>query len=120
MAPTASQPLTQAPLFEQIEQMRSADARDDLFDEAVAIVQEHGRGSVSLLQRKLRIGYGRAARLVDQLEAAGILGPDQGASRGRDFLTPRQENSPAASIPGNTKVTGKNDDEDAGRPQIWM
>ena len=98
--PAVSQePLSQPPLFEQIEQMRAADARDELFDEAVKIVQENGRGSVNLLQRRLRIGYSRAARLVDQLESAGVLGPDLGAGRGREYLTatdkravaPRQE-----------------------------
>ncbi|MFO7633024.1 MAG: DNA translocase FtsK, partial [Caldilinea sp.] len=78
--------LSQPPLFEQIDQLRAVDARDELFDMAVAIVREHGRGSVNLLQRKLRIGYTRSARLVDQLYEAGILGPDQGGTRGRDYL----------------------------------
>jgi S-DNA-T family DNA segregation ATPase FtsK/SpoIIIE len=78
--------MSQAPLFEQIEQLRAAEARDELFYVAVNIVREHGRGSVNLLQRKLRIGYTRAARLVDQLHEAGILGPDLGGTRGRDYL----------------------------------
>jgi S-DNA-T family DNA segregation ATPase FtsK/SpoIIIE len=57
--------------------------RDPLFkDAAVACVQNQG-GSTSLLQRKLGIGYGRAARLMDQLEEAGILGPQNG-SKPRD------------------------------------
>ena len=81
-----SNSMSQPPLFEQIEQMRAADARDELFDAAVAIVREHGRGSVNLLQRRLRIGYTRAARLVDQLHEAGVLGPDLGAGRGREYL----------------------------------
>ncbi len=75
--------LRQAPLFEQIEAMKTAEGRDDLFDEAVRVVKESGRGSVSLLQRRLRIGYNRAGRIIDQLEEAGLLGPDQGGSMGR-------------------------------------
>ncbi len=79
-------PMSQPPLFEQIEQMRAVDARDELFGAALTIVREHGRGSVNLLQRKLRVGYTRAARLVEQLYEAGILGPDLGAGRGREYL----------------------------------
>ena len=78
-------PLRHPPLFEQIEQMRAVDARDELFGAALTIVREHGRGSVNLLQRKLRVGYTRAARLVEQLYEAGILGPDLGAGRGREL-----------------------------------
>jgi S-DNA-T family DNA segregation ATPase FtsK/SpoIIIE len=59
--------------------------RDSLFREAAEICIQHQGGSTSLLQRKLRIGYGRAARIIDQLHAAGILGPPDG-SRPRDVL----------------------------------
>ncbi len=58
--------------------------RDELFDEAVQVVNEAGRGSVTILQRKLRVGFNRASRLVGQLEAAGVLGPDRGRSQGRE------------------------------------
>ena len=59
--------------------------RDTLFREAAeACIQNQG-GSTSLLQRKLRIGYGRAARVIDQLHAAGILGPPDG-SKPREVL----------------------------------
>ena len=88
------------PLFDQIEQIKAVDARDDLFGEAVAAVQEAGRGSTTLLQRKLRIGYSRASRLVEQLEQAGILGPDQGGNAGRPVLQGgRATQSPAAHQP---------------------
>ncbi|MEM7131276.1 MAG: DNA translocase FtsK 4TM domain-containing protein [Chloroflexota bacterium] len=73
-------------LFDEVEEMRTEESRDGLFDFAVELVMEEGRGSTSLLQRKLRIGYNRASRLVDQLEEAGILGPDQGGSQGRPVL----------------------------------
>ena len=54
--------------------------RDRLFDEAVAVIQEHDRASASLLQRRLRIGYARAARIVDQLEASGYIGAFDGSN----------------------------------------
>lgn len=59
--------------------------RDELFDQAALIVLEAKQASVSLLQRRLRIGYTRAARLIDSLEAAGIIGPYEG-SKPRDVL----------------------------------
>src|SRR5437762_2261591 len=49
--------------------------RDKLFREAAEVVIQHQQGSTSLLQRRLKVGYGRAARIIDQLHAAGILGP---------------------------------------------
>lgn len=62
--------------------------RDELFDEAVAIVLETGQASTSNLQRRLRLGYARAARIIDQMEAAGMIGPAQGA-KPRDILIDR-------------------------------
>lgn len=53
--------------------------RDELFEEAARIIVRHQQGSVSLLQRRLSVGYSRAARLVDQLEDAGIVGPFDGS-----------------------------------------
>ncbi len=53
--------------------------RDPLFDEAREVVLRYRQGSTSLLQRKLRVGYSRAARLIDQLEQAGIVGPPDGS-----------------------------------------
>jgi DNA segregation ATPase FtsK/SpoIIIE, S-DNA-T family len=58
---------------------------DDLFRQAAEVCIQHEQGSTSLLQRRLRIGYGRAARIVDQLEHAGVLGPPDG-SKPRDVL----------------------------------
>jgi S-DNA-T family DNA segregation ATPase FtsK/SpoIIIE len=59
--------------------------RDELFDEAARIIVRHQQGSVSLLQRRLKVGYSRAARLVDELEAAGVVGPFDG-SKAREVL----------------------------------
>jgi S-DNA-T family DNA segregation ATPase FtsK/SpoIIIE len=62
-----------------------AGGRDPLFAEAARLVVRHQQGSVSLLQRRLKIGYSRAARIMDELEAAGIVGPADG-SRARQVL----------------------------------
>ncbi len=61
------------------------DIDDDLFEEAKALVIQSGKASASLLQRRLRVGYARAARLLDLLEQAGIIGPSDGA-KPRDIL----------------------------------
>jgi len=63
----------------------SADERDSMFEEAARIVVIHQQGSASLLQRKLKLGYNRAGRLIDQLEDAGIIGPFEG-SKARQVL----------------------------------
>jgi S-DNA-T family DNA segregation ATPase FtsK/SpoIIIE len=52
---------------------------DELLDEAIAIVKEAQKASASLLQRRLKVGYARAARLLDLMEAAGLIGPGDGA-----------------------------------------
>ena len=64
---------------EQVDVNAGANMRDDLFDEAVRLVCEHQQASTSFLQRRLKVGYSRAARLMDELEAAGIVGPIEGA-----------------------------------------
>lgn len=53
--------------------------RDELFDEAVRVVLETKRGSVSLLQRRLGVGYARASRIIEMMAAAGILGEYKGS-----------------------------------------
>ena len=58
---------------------------DELFKEAVGLVITHQQGSISLLQRRLKVGYARAARLIDQMEQAGIVGPFTG-SKAREVL----------------------------------
>ena len=63
----------------------SSEDRDDLFADAARVIVRSQQGSVSLLQRKLSVGYTRAARLVDQLEDAGIVGPFEG-SKAREVL----------------------------------
>ena len=61
--------------------------RDPLFEEAARLVVSHQQGSTSLIQRKLQIGYNRAGRIIDQLEAAGIVGPFEGSKAREVFYS---------------------------------
>lgn len=75
-------PLKQAPLWEDMQKVEG----DPLFEEAVGIVRKEGRASVSMLQRRLRIGYTRASRIVDMMEDKKIVGPPEGATQMRPVL----------------------------------
>ncbi|MGC8855559.1 MAG: DNA translocase FtsK, partial [Anaerolineae bacterium] len=75
-------PLKQQPLWEDMEVFEG----DPLLSEAIDLVRREGRASVSMLQRRLRIGYTRAARLIDQMEEKGIVGPPEGATQIRQVL----------------------------------
>jgi S-DNA-T family DNA segregation ATPase FtsK/SpoIIIE len=59
---------------------------DDLFKDAVQVVCQYNKASSSLLQRRLSIGYARAARIMDELEAAGVVSPSEGGSKAREVL----------------------------------
>ena len=63
------------------------DDLDSLFEDAAEIIVNHQQGSASLLQRKLKLGYNRAGRIIDQLEATGLIGPHRG-SKAREVLIP--------------------------------
>jgi S-DNA-T family DNA segregation ATPase FtsK/SpoIIIE len=63
---------------------------DPMFEEAARVIVRHQQGSVSLLQRRLKLGYSRAARIVDQLEQAGIVGPSEG-SKAREVIVENEE-----------------------------
>jgi S-DNA-T family DNA segregation ATPase FtsK/SpoIIIE len=63
---------------------------DPMFEEAARVIVRHQQGSVSLLQRRLKLGYSRAARIVDQLEEAGIVGPSEG-SKAREVIVENEE-----------------------------
>jgi S-DNA-T family DNA segregation ATPase FtsK/SpoIIIE len=90
---------TQASLFDEPSLARKssqtgASSEDDLLPQAIEVVKQNRRASVSLLQRKLRIGYSRAARLMELLEEKGFVGPDEGPTKGRSV---REPGSPSAS-----------------------
>ncbi|MBI5077157.1 DNA translocase FtsK [Candidatus Falkowbacteria bacterium] len=80
---------------------------DELFEEARNVVVRSGKASASLLQRRLRVGYARAARLIDLLEDAGIVGPAEGA-KPRDILIDRVE----ALTMENQEEVGTSDEEE--------
>ena len=65
----------------------SPSERDSMFEEAAKLIVMHQQGSTSLIQRKLKLGYNRAGRIIDQLEAAGVVGPFEG-SKAREVLLP--------------------------------
>jgi DNA segregation ATPase FtsK/SpoIIIE, S-DNA-T family len=75
-------------------------ARDDLYESAIEIIVREGRGSVSLLQRALGIGYGRAARLVDYMAEDGIVGVYNGSSAREVLLTPDEWQAMRSRIQG--------------------
>jgi S-DNA-T family DNA segregation ATPase FtsK/SpoIIIE len=71
--------------IERTTEAAEVDERDDLFDEAVRFVVQSGQASTSMLQRRFRIGFSRAGRLVDVMERDGIIGPADG-SKPREIL----------------------------------
>ncbi len=90
------------PVFDQnlggISAGSGSDDDDDLYEEAREIVIQAGKASTSYIQRKLRVGYARAARLIDMLEERGVIGPGDGA-KPREVLT---SSNAAASAPSNS------------------
>jgi S-DNA-T family DNA segregation ATPase FtsK/SpoIIIE len=82
--PAADVPLKQTAMFED---MAPEDTGGDpLLPEAIDLVRKEGRASVSMLQRRMRIGYTRAARIVDMMEDKGIVGPPEGTTQMRQVL----------------------------------
>jgi S-DNA-T family DNA segregation ATPase FtsK/SpoIIIE len=77
---------TEAPPWEKLLTEPDENEDEGLIEQATAIVRQSQRASASLLQRRLRIGYPRAARLLDQLEDMGVVGPSQGGGKERDVL----------------------------------
>lgn len=73
------------------QEKRNYDDKDSMFDEAVKLVQETGKASSSLIQRRLKLGYARSARLLDQLEQNGIVGPANGANPRRILIPYKDE-----------------------------
>jgi S-DNA-T family DNA segregation ATPase FtsK/SpoIIIE len=76
-------PLKQMPMWEEIEAEQNA---DPIMDDAVDLVRRQGRASISMLQRRLRIGYTRSARLIEEMEDKGIVGSPHPSTGVRDVL----------------------------------
>jgi len=76
----------QVPPWETLLKEPEENEDDGLIEKAISIVRQQQRASASMLQRRLRIGYPRAARLLDQLEDMGVVGPSQGGGREREVL----------------------------------
>ena len=77
---------SEAPPWEKLLTQPDENEDQGLIEQAISIVRQSQRASASLLQRRLRIGYPRAARLLDQLEEMGVVGPSQGGGKERDVL----------------------------------
>jgi S-DNA-T family DNA segregation ATPase FtsK/SpoIIIE len=89
---------TEAPPWEKLLTEPEENEDQDLIEKAVSIVRQSQRASASLLQRRLRIGYPRAARLLDQLEEMGVVGPSQGGGKERDVLLGPLDEDEAESV----------------------
>ncbi|MBI5353746.1 MAG: DNA translocase FtsK [Chloroflexi bacterium] len=79
------------PPWEKLLQEPDENEDDGLIEQAISIVRSSQRASASLIQRRLRIGYPRAARLLDQLEEMGVVGPSQGGGKERDVLVSEED-----------------------------
>ena len=90
--PSYSRPFFLPSLYEKKKEAAGGflEDKDPLFDDAARVIVRHQQGSVSLLQRRLKLGYSRAARIVDQLEEAGIVGPNDG-SKAREVIVENEE-----------------------------
>lgn len=87
---SAAVPSAEAAPWEELVTMED-DKADSMLDQAIQLVRRTQRASASLLQRRLRIGYPRAARLLDELEAAGVVGPSVGSGKDREVLLPPED-----------------------------
>jgi S-DNA-T family DNA segregation ATPase FtsK/SpoIIIE len=91
-------PLKQGEMWEEMEEEQD---RDPLWDEAVELVRERDRASISMLQRRLRIGYTRAARLIDAMEKAEIIGPEKDGPKARTVIDYGEEQDQDSFSPEN-------------------
>jgi len=88
------------------------DQGDELFEEAKEIILQAGKASTSYLQRRLKVGYARAARLMDLLEEAGIVGPGEGAKPREILVTEREVDEPSFDSDEDDEDTGEEDEEE--------
>ena len=83
-------PVTKADKAAQSADMNEPGNDDALIEQAIEYVVQAGQASTSSLQRRLKIGYARAARIMDELESMSVIGPYEGAKPRRVLLTPQQ------------------------------
>lgn len=109
-APAKPEP-KQQPLWEALQEMENeepqVDINDDLMPEAIELVRKLNKASTSLLQRRFRIGYTRAARLIDAMEEMGIIGPPTGTSKAREVI-----GADGAAAPASDDDDEDDDDEE--------
>ena len=87
--PPVPEAVVQQRMWEEIQESEAQAAQqDEMLPKAIDLVQDQQRASISMLQRRLRIGYSRAARLIDTMEEQGIIGPAPGGSSSREVLLP--------------------------------
>ncbi len=91
VSPGYTEEVTKTPTRAQLEKIEEVEEKDDLFDDAVRTICNYDRASASLLQRRLKVGYARAARILDQLEKAGIIGPAEGSKAREVFNKDAQD-----------------------------
>ena len=85
--PLRPEDVVQQSLWDEIDAAEAEAAQEDvLLPQAIALVQKQGKASISMLQRRMRIGYSRAAKLVDLMEKQGIIGPEVGGSKPREVM----------------------------------
>jgi S-DNA-T family DNA segregation ATPase FtsK/SpoIIIE len=83
---SSTTPMQEAPWENMITDASSDEVSDALIEQAIAVVKTAGKASTSLLQRRLRVGFPRAARLIDELEERGVVGPPVGSGKDRELL----------------------------------
>ncbi len=90
-APEEVQEEDDPPWEEHLTRQEVLDEHDDLIQKAIQLVTDEGEASASMLQRRLRVGYPRAARLMDELEELGVVGRPQSGGKTREVLITEQE-----------------------------
>ena len=99
------QPVVDDSPLEQVRALEASDSEDELLEEAMRLVVLHQQASTSMLQRRLKVGYSRAARLLDLLEEQGIVGPSEGA-KGREVFVTEHELAERRSHAGSSVDEG--------------
>jgi S-DNA-T family DNA segregation ATPase FtsK/SpoIIIE len=96
---------------------RNLDAKDNMYEEAKELVIQYGKASATFLQQKLSIGYPKAAKIIDELEASGVIGPASGGSKSREVLIKNDFKN--ESLPNIDRFNGLNNSDlgNIGSPQ---